>query len=86
MPNHITLLPSTSYLGAQTSGFEGVCHASLLGTLVCCRLIRAHKNSYGALEDVGVFPMNEKGLEAVPNPITLFLSTSDLTLGLLNTV
>ncbi len=37
------------------------------------RLLRATKNRFGAVDEVGVFQMNEKGLEEVKNPSALFL-------------
>ena len=38
------------------------------------RLIRAFKNRYGAVNELGVFAMEEKGLKGVSNPSALFLS------------
>jgi len=38
------------------------------------RLIRAFKNRYGAVNELGVFAMTEKGLREVANPSALFLS------------
>ncbi|MBX3668924.1 MAG: DNA repair protein RadA [Rhodocyclaceae bacterium] len=38
------------------------------------RLIRAVKNRYGAVNELGVFAMTERGLKAVSNPSALFLS------------
>lgn len=38
------------------------------------RLIRAFKNRYGAVNELGVFSMEEKGLKGVSNPSALFLS------------
>ena len=38
------------------------------------RLIRAFKNRYGAVNELGVFAMEEKGLKGVANPSALFLS------------
>jgi len=38
------------------------------------RLIRAVKNRYGAVNELGVFAMEEKGLKGVSNPSALFLS------------
>ena len=38
------------------------------------RLIRAAKNRFGAVNELGVFAMTEKGLRAVANPSALFLS------------
>ncbi|WP_374340746.1 DNA repair protein RadA [Methyloversatilis sp.] len=38
------------------------------------RLIRACKNRYGAVNELGVFAMTERGLRGVSNPSALFLS------------
>src|SRR5450830_199901 len=38
------------------------------------RLIRAFKNRFGAVNELGVFAMTEKGLKGVSNPSALFLS------------
>src|SRR5690606_5966048 len=38
------------------------------------RLIRAFKNRYGAVNELGVFAMTDKGLKGVSNPSALFLS------------
>ncbi len=38
------------------------------------RLIRAFKNRFGAVNEIGVFAMTEKGLREVSNPSALFLS------------
>lgn len=38
------------------------------------RLVRAFKNRYGAVNEMGVFAMTEKGLREVSNPSALFLS------------
>ena len=38
------------------------------------RLIRAFKNRFGAVNEIGVFAMTEKGLREVANPSALFLS------------
>src|SRR5450830_283658 len=38
------------------------------------RLIRAFKNRFGAVKELGVFAMTEKGLREVSNPSALFLS------------
>lgn len=38
------------------------------------RLIRAFKNRFGAVNELGVFAMTEKGLREVANPSALFLS------------
>jgi len=47
--------------------FEGDAHSSF-------RLIRAIKNRFGAVNELGVFAMTEKGLRPVSNPSALFLS------------
>jgi DNA repair protein RadA/Sms len=47
--------------------FEGETHSSY-------RLIRAFKNRYGAVNELGVFAMTDKGLKGVANPSALFLS------------
>ena len=47
--------------------FEGDTHTSF-------RLIRAFKNRFGAVNEIGVFAMTEKGLREVTNPSALFLS------------
>ena len=47
--------------------FEGDTHSSF-------RLIRAVKNRFGAVNELGVFAMTEKGLKGVNNPSALFLS------------
>lgn len=38
------------------------------------RILRAVKNRFGSTNEIGVFEMNEKGLEEVKNPSALFLS------------
>jgi DNA repair protein RadA/Sms len=48
--------------------FEGDTHSSF-------RLVRAIKNRYGAINEIGVFAMTERGLKGVSNPSALFLST-----------
>ncbi|MDV6344564.1 MULTISPECIES: DNA repair protein RadA [unclassified Nitrosomonas] len=50
--------------------FEGDTHSSF-------RLIRAFKNRFGAVNELGVFAMTEKGLREVSNPSALFLSHHD---------
>ncbi len=47
--------------------FEGDTHSSF-------RLIRAVKNRYGAVNEIGVFAMTDKGLKGVSNPSAMFLS------------
>jgi DNA repair protein RadA/Sms len=41
------------------------------------RLVRAVKNRFGAVNELGVFAMTEKGLKGVANPSRLFLSTHE---------
>jgi DNA repair protein RadA/Sms len=41
------------------------------------RLVRAAKNRFGAVNELGVFAMTEKGLRGVSNPSRLFLSNHD---------
>ena len=48
--------------------FEGDTHSSF-------RLVRAVKNRFGAVNEIGVFAMTEKGLKGVANPSAIFLST-----------
>jgi DNA repair protein RadA/Sms len=50
--------------------FEGDTHSSF-------RLVRAVKNRFGAVNELGVFAMTEKGLKGVSNPSALFLSQHD---------
>lgn len=47
--------------------FEGDTHSSF-------RLVRAFKNRFGAVNELGVFAMTDKGLRGVANPSALFLS------------
>ncbi|MBL8396327.1 MAG: DNA repair protein RadA [Candidatus Accumulibacter sp.] len=47
--------------------FEGDTHSSF-------RLIRAVKNRYGAVNEIGVFAMTDRGLKMVSNPSAIFLS------------
>jgi DNA repair protein RadA/Sms len=47
--------------------FEGDPHSAF-------RLVRAVKNRFGAVNELGVFAMTEKGLRGVSNPSALFLS------------
>jgi DNA repair protein RadA/Sms len=48
--------------------FEGDTHSSF-------RMIRAIKNRFGAVNEIGVFAMTERGLKGVSNPSAIFLST-----------
>jgi DNA repair protein RadA/Sms len=41
------------------------------------RLLRSVKNRFGATHEVGVFEMNDRGLQEVPNPSALFLGDRD---------
>jgi DNA repair protein RadA/Sms len=50
--------------------FEGDTHSSF-------RLIRAFKNRFGAVNELGVFAMTDRGLKGVTNPSALFLSQHD---------
>jgi DNA repair protein RadA/Sms len=50
--------------------FEGDTHSSF-------RLVRAFKNRFGAVNELGVFAMTDKGLRGVANPSALFLSQHD---------
>ncbi|HWK63048.1 MAG TPA: DNA repair protein RadA [Eoetvoesiella sp.] len=50
--------------------FEGDTHSSF-------RLVRAFKNRYGAVNELGVFAMTDRGLRGVANPSALFLSQHD---------
>ncbi|OVZ54502.1 DNA repair protein RadA [Pigmentiphaga sp. NML080357] len=47
--------------------FEGDTHSSF-------RLVRAFKNRFGAVNELGVFAMTDRGLKGVANPSALFLS------------
>ena len=47
--------------------FEGEAHSSF-------RLVRAIKNRFGAVNELGVFAMTDRGLRGVSNPSALFLS------------
>lgn len=50
--------------------FEGDAHSSF-------RLVRAFKNRFGAVNELGVFAMTDRGLKGVSNPSALFLSQHD---------
>ena len=50
--------------------FEGDPHSAF-------RLVRAVKNRFGAVNELGVFAMTDKGLKGVSNPSRLFLSEHD---------
>jgi DNA repair protein RadA/Sms len=41
------------------------------------RVLRAFKNRFGAVNELGVFAMGDKGLREVPNPSAIFLSGQD---------
>jgi DNA repair protein RadA/Sms len=51
--------------------FEGDRHSSL-------RMLRAIKNRYGATDEVGCFEMHEEGIDELPDPSGLFVSTRDI--------
>ena len=51
--------------------FEGDSHSSF-------RLVRAFKNRFGAVNELGVFAMTDRGLRGVANPSALFLSQQGL--------
>ena len=42
------------------------------------RVLRAFKNRFGAVNELGVFAMGDKGLKEVPNPSAIFLSGSGM--------
>ncbi|MDR1310812.1 MAG: DNA repair protein RadA [Burkholderiaceae bacterium] len=50
--------------------FEGDPHSRF-------RLVRAFKNRFGAVNEIGVFAMTETGLKGVSNPSALFLSSHE---------
>jgi len=50
--------------------FEGETHSSF-------RLVRAIKNRFGAVNELGVFAPTERGLRGVSNPSAIFLSQHD---------
>ena len=50
--------------------FEGDTHSNF-------RLVRAIKNRFGAVNEIGVFAMTELGLKGVSNPSAIFLSTHE---------
>jgi DNA repair protein RadA/Sms len=51
--------------------FEGDRHSSL-------RLLRSIKNRFGATDEVGCFEMHEEGIDELPDPSGLFVSTRDI--------
>jgi DNA repair protein RadA/Sms len=54
--------------------FEGDAQASF-------RVVRAVKNRFGTVNELGVFAMTERGLKAVTNPSAMFLSEAQLSGG-----
>ncbi|MDR1374927.1 MAG: DNA repair protein RadA [Treponema sp.] len=50
--------------------FEGAASASSEGD---CRFLRAAKNRFGSVDEIGIFMMGEKGLSMVEDPSLLFL-------------
>ncbi|MBA3253691.1 MAG: DNA repair protein RadA [Burkholderiaceae bacterium] len=59
------------HMGDTVLYFEGDSHSSF-------RLIRAFKNRFGAVNELGVFAMTDRGLKGVANPSALFLSKHDV--------
>jgi DNA repair protein RadA/Sms len=51
--------------------FDGDRHTSL-------RMLRAIKNRFGATDEVGCFEMHEEGIDELPDPSGLFVSTRDI--------
>jgi DNA repair protein RadA/Sms len=51
--------------------FEGDRHSSL-------RMLRSIKNRFGATDEVGCFEMHEEGIDELPDPSGLFVSTRDI--------
>jgi DNA repair protein RadA/Sms len=51
--------------------FEGDRHTSL-------RMLRSIKNRFGATDEVGCFEMHEEGIDELPDPSGLFVSTRDI--------
>jgi DNA repair protein RadA/Sms len=51
--------------------FEGDTHSSF-------RLIRAFKNRFGAVNELGVFAMTDRGMREVRNPSAIFLSRGEV--------
>jgi DNA repair protein RadA/Sms len=49
--------------------FEGEANSSY-------RLIRSIKNRYGAVNELGIYAMTEKGLKEILNPSAIFLSAT----------
>jgi DNA repair protein RadA/Sms len=49
-------------------------HVTKEGGIARFRVLRAFKNRFGAVNELGVFAMGEKGLKEVPNPSAIFLS------------
>ena len=47
------------------------------GTESRYRILRAHKNRFGAVNELGVFAMTETGLREVRNPSSIFLARSE---------
>src|SRR4051812_46110932 len=62
--------PALPHMVGTVPYFEGDTQSSF-------RLVRAIKNRFGAVNELGVFAMTEKGLKGVSNPSALFLSQHD---------
>ena len=51
------------------------------------RLLRTHKNRFGAINELGIFAMTDQGMREVPNPSAIFLQRGELdTHGSITTV
>ena len=42
------------------------------------RILRGHKNRFGAINELGIFAMTDQGMREVPNPSAIFLQRGDL--------
>ena len=51
------------------------------------RILRGHKNRFGAINELGIFAMTDQGMREVPNPSAIFLQRGELdTPGSITTV
>ena len=41
------------------------------------RILRGHKNRFGAVNEIGIFAMTDQGMREVPNPSAIFLQRGD---------
>ena len=64
---HLAGPPVLEHIVDTVLYFEGDTHSSF-------RLVRSIKNRFGAVNELGVFAMTEKGLKGVSNPSAIFLS------------